>query len=181
MEVYEGKFSHRHKEYEVYFIFDGAAEFLEALIDCGKMEGPLRKIASKSRVASLFSQIYLLKPTGALKPDLPDERVQMIRNYVGENFREDLTLEKISERFGFTKNYLNTLFHKAEGMPIMKYVTVKRLEFARQEIVSGVRLGEAAAKAGFSDYAVFFRAYKSFYGSLPSALLVSREGRKSLK
>jgi AraC-like DNA-binding protein len=56
----------------------------------------------------------------------------------------------------------------------MKYISAKRLEFARQEILNGARFGEAAYKAGFHDYTTFFRAYKSFYGCPPSELLVSQ-------
>jgi AraC-like DNA-binding protein len=247
-EVYEGRFSHCHKECEIFYMLDGEVEFLieghkfilasdgfllipsncfhqwkypsnkmhhrisihflpelldraeqdffmdmfteplhfvsgsqynlnfffQAIIDCEKMEAPLQIIASKNRMASLLSQIHLLRSAYAVKPLVPDERIQMIIKYVTENLQEDISLDELSSMFAVTKNHLNALFHKAVGTPIMKYISTKRLEFARQEILKGARLGEAAYKVGFHDYTTFYRAYKSFYGCPPSELLVSQ-------
>jgi AraC-like DNA-binding protein len=247
-EVYEGRFSHCHKECEIFYMLDGEVEFLieghkfllasdsflfipsncfhqwkypsnkihhrfsvhflpefldkneqnffmgmftksllflngsrynlnfffQAIVECGKMEAPLQIIASKNRLVSLLSQIHLLKSTYAVKPLLPDERIQMIIKYVGENLDKDISLDELSEKIAVTKNHLNALFHKAVGIPIMKYISTKRLEFARQKILSGVRCGEAAYMAGFNDYTTFYRAYKSFYGCPPSELLVDQ-------
>ncbi|MDR2021382.1 MAG: AraC family transcriptional regulator [Treponema sp.] len=148
--------------------------FFQAIVECGKMETPLQMIASKNRMVSFLSQIHLLRSAHAVKPLVPDERIQMIIKYVSENLREDISLDELSDKFAVTKNHLNALFHKAVGTPIMKYISAKRLEFARQEILGGARLGEAAYMAGFNDYTTFYRAYKSFYGCPPSELLVSQ-------
>jgi methylphosphotriester-DNA--protein-cysteine methyltransferase len=55
----------------------------------------------------------------------------------------------------------------------MKYITTKRLGLVRQEMLNGIKAGEAAYRAGFNDYTTFYRAYNSFYGSAPSKLLAS--------
>jgi AraC-like DNA-binding protein len=146
--------------------------FVQAIIDCGKMEAPLQKIAVKNRIASLLSQIHLLKISATTSP-APDKRMEMIIKYIGENLKEDITLDEISKVFGVTKNHLNGLFHKAVGTPIMKYISVKRLEFVRQAILNGARFGEAAYEAGYHDYTTFYRAYKAFYGSPPSDLRIN--------
>jgi AraC-like DNA-binding protein len=39
---------------------------------------------------------------------------------------------------------------------------------ARQEILQGSTAEEAAYKAGFNDYSNFYRAYKAFFGIVPS-------------
>jgi AraC-like DNA-binding protein len=247
-EVYEGRSSHCHREFEIYYMFDGEVEmlieghkffiasdslllipsncfhqwrypsnrihhrisvhflpelldkteqgffgdmftealhlpngksynlnfFVEAIIECGKMKVPLQKIASRSRTISLLSQINFMMSTHALKPVIPDERIQLIIKYMGENFSKKISLDTLSDRFGISKNHLNALFHKIVGTPIMKYITARRLEFARQEILNGARLGDTAYKAGFNDYTTFYRAYRSFYGCPPSDLASSR-------
>jgi len=50
----------------------------------------------------------------------------------------------------------------------MKYITIKRLEYAQQKIHDGVYINEAAYMAGFGDYTAFYRSYKSYYGCPPS-------------
>ena len=147
--------------------------YVQSIIDCKQMEASLRKIAVKCRMLALLSQIHFLRSTKTVKPVVLDERICAVINYIGEHLREDLSLDILSRRFGITKNHLNVLFHKTVGTPLMKYVTVKRLGHARQEIISGARLGEAAYNIGFNDYSAFYRAYKTFYGCPPSELLIN--------
>jgi len=60
------------------------------------------------------------------------------------------------------------------GTTIMKYITIKRLEFARQKILNGIRVGEAAYLSGFGDYTTFFRSYKSYFGCPPSEIIINQ-------
>jgi AraC-like DNA-binding protein len=147
--------------------------FVKAIIECDSMEVPLQKIASKGRMVGLLSQIYHLRSSNAVKPVILDERIRRIIAYLEDHLREDISRDDISKRFAITKNHLNFIFHNTIGTPVMKYITIKRLGLARQEILNGVQIGEAAYRAGFNDYTTFFRSYKSFYGSAPSKLLVN--------
>ena len=115
--------------------------FFQAIVDCEKMPVPLQEIAVKSRMITLLSQIYFLKSTHAIQPVVIDERIRRIINYIGQHLVEDITLDELSERFAITKNHLNFLFRKVVGTPIMKYITTKRLQLARQEIQNGARIG----------------------------------------
>ena len=145
--------------------------YIRAITECALMEVPLQKIAIKNRMIAFLSQMHYLWSTKAVKPVVLDERIRKMIVYLGENLQSNISLDDLSERFLITKNHLNFLFNKMVGTSIMKYITIKRLGFARQEILRGARLSEAAYRVGFNDYSSFYRAYRSFYGSAPSELL----------
>jgi len=83
--------------------------------------------------------------------------------------KEDISLELLSKKYFIDKDHLNKLFSKEIGIPVHRYVQVKRLILARDEIRKGSGIEEAAYKAGFKDYSNFYRAYRSFFGIKPSS------------
>jgi AraC-like DNA-binding protein len=143
--------------------------YIRALLECKDIEPPLQKIALKSRLVSLLSEITLLDSKYSREPASKDKRIMGVLKYLGEHLRDGLTLEDIADRFSISKNYLNLLFRQTTGTTVNHYIRTKRLGLARQEILSGFTAQEAAYKAGFNDYSNFYRAYKAFYGSMPSA------------
>ena len=146
--------------------------FIQSIIECAKMESPLQKIASRIRTVALLSQMYFLRYTHTIEPVVLDERIQKVIKYIGEHLPEEITLDKIARTFAISKNHMNSLFHKIVGTPMMKFISAKRLEYARREILHGVPVTEAAYRVGFNNYTTFYRAWKSFYGSPPSELLM---------
>ena len=147
--------------------------YVQAIAECELFEEPMQNFAAKAGLTSLLSHVHFLKTTKSVKPVVLDERIRQVIVYIGENLKEELSLDILAEKFSLNKNHLNVLFTRIVGTTIMKYVTAKRLGFAQQEILSGNRFNEAAYNAGFKDYTTFFRAYKSFYGYPPSEAMVS--------
>ena len=145
--------------------------FIQTIAECELFDESMQKAAAKLRLASLLAQIQFLRSSSSVKPVILDERIRQVIVYIGRHLKDDLSLDILADRFTLHKNHLNVLFHRIVGIPIMKYVSAKRLGMAQQEILSGARLNEAAYSAGFKDYTTFFRAYRSFYGCSPSEAL----------
>jgi AraC-like DNA-binding protein len=143
--------------------------YITALLECKDMEPPLQEIALKSRLVSLLSEITLLHSRYTREPASKDKRILGVLKYLGEHLCDELTLENIADRFNISKNYLNLLFRQITGTTVNHYIRTKRLGLARKEILSGFNAQQAAYNAGFNDYSNFYRAYKAFYGSMPSA------------
>jgi len=143
--------------------------YIRALVDCKDMDPSLRDITLKGRLISLLSEIIRLPSGNASEQTPKDKRILMILKHLEEHITDDLSLEDLAKDFSISKNYLNILFRQTTGTTVSNYIRIKRLGLARQEIVQGVKAQEAAYKAGFNDYSNFFRAYKAYYGSLPSA------------
>jgi AraC-like DNA-binding protein len=146
--------------------------YCHAIGQCSKMDNPLQKIAVKHRVMSFLSQLKLLRTQYVAKPVILDECIQRMIVYIHDHLSEPISLDEIAREFAFSKNYLNSRFNNVVGTTIMKYIALKRLEFARKKILDGVRIGEAAYMAGFDDYTTFFRSYKSYFGSSPSDMRI---------
>jgi AraC-like DNA-binding protein len=144
-------------------------EQIEGIKGCEKMEGDLKKTAFKHRLISLLADVYQLSTKAENPSNMRNERVNAILQYLNSNLTEDISLEHLSQKFYISKNYLNLLFNSETGMTVHRYLQLKRLNIARQEIRKGLSIEEAAYKAGFRDYSNFYRAYKSFFGTKPSA------------
>ena len=52
----------------------------------------------------------------------------------------------------------------------MEYITKKRLVLAKELILEGISLYEAADRVGFSDYSNFYRSFKKTMGFSPKEL-----------
>jgi AraC-like DNA-binding protein len=145
---------------------------VQLILDCNTMCEPLKTVAIKHRVAALLTHIYELY-SGNM-PCSPvstphNERILSILEYLNNNLRSHISLGDLSGRFYINKNYLNELFQREIGTTISQYIRMKRVVLAWQEMRKGYTAEEAAYKSGFNDYSNFYRAYKTFFGSMPSA------------
>lgn len=93
--------------------------------------------------------------------------VQRAMDYIGENLSGELTLEKIAGELFISKYHLSHAFSREVGISVYRYITLRRLMLARQQLASGIAAGEVARNSGFSDYTSFYRAFKSEYGVSP--------------
>lgn len=161
-----------------FFLLNGSQHnldfYVRAVTECVSMNSFLQKIALKSRVFSLVTQIYFLYSEKSVKPIILDNKIRKIITFIENNLQKDLTLDYISQKFFVSKNHINVLFKKAVGTTIKKFIMVKRLGFVREQLLRGSKPSEASYKAGFNDYTAFFRAYKAFYGTAPSNIISDR-------
>jgi AraC-like DNA-binding protein len=151
---------------------------VDDLKNCKNIETALQKIMFKHRLISLLANIYQLYARSVIHAAPEDERINSVLQFINENIIEDISLERLAGKFFIDKDHLNKLFSREIGIPIHRYVQVKRLILARDEIRKGSRLEEAAYKAGFKDYSNFYRAYRSFFGIKPSTQRNEDEERK---
>jgi AraC-like DNA-binding protein len=132
------------------------------------MDKPLQNAALKHRIIALLThifQIYARKPPHASPRD---ERIEAVISYLNSNFDKPFSLARLSREFCFSKNHLNVVFRRKTGTTVNQYIRMKRLTQARLEIRNGVAAEEAAYTVGFNDYSNFYRAYKAFFGIMPS-------------
>ena len=120
---------------------------------------------------ALLSQIHFMSQ--ALHPSqvthVSSAKITDLIRYLNTHLTEDISLEDLSGRFFLSKYHMIRAFKKATGTTVMNYLTYKRVILAKQYLLNGDTAYEAAEKAGFSDYSVFFRAYKKTLGHSPSA------------
>lgn len=94
-------------------------------------------------------------------------KLLQILDYINENLPEDITIEKLSERFYLNRYYLMHFFKEGTGYTIGNYITKKRLLYAKNLVQKGSSLTDACFESGFKNYSTFSRAFKKEFHTIP--------------
>lgn len=96
-----------------------------------------------------------------------DPKMEEVTDYIRSHLDEDLSIDQLARTFFLSRYYLMHRFKEVYGCTIHQYIRQKRLQQAAEQIRQGVPVLKAAADAGFGDYSVFLRAFRSVYGRSP--------------
>lgn len=97
------------------------------------------------------------------------DKITQICSYINEHYTEDLTLEDIAERAGFSKFHFTRLFRQVTNTSFYKYLSQKRIAHAKELLISGkYSIMEVAYLSGFSSHGSFTRMFKLLTGSTPN-------------
>ena len=81
--------------------------------------------------------------------------------YLKENFRRHVTLDELSSRIFFSKDYLNRIFRELMGMPVGAYLQKLRIdEAARLLRETDNTVTDIAELSGFGDVKSFYTVFK---------------------
>ncbi|NHN32620.1 response regulator transcription factor [Paenibacillus agricola] len=95
--------------------------------------------------------------------------VAAIQVYLSKNYKNELSLSEISERFYLSETYLCELFKKQTGITLTGFLTAIRMKRAALLLVeNGAPVQQVADMVGYSDYGYFGRLFKRFFGCTPS-------------
>ncbi len=104
------------------------------------------------------------------------DRLSQVTRYMKENYREDIRLEDVAKRFGFSAPYLSRMFQKYAQVNYRTYLIDLRVKYAVRELMNTEHdIGAIALDHGFPDSRAFAKAFRKRYGCLPS------QYRKNLK
>lgn len=91
--------------------------------------------------------------------------------YVDDNFTEKITLSSLSEKFGFSRNYICALFQKYYNQSLSMYLTEKRMKYAGELMNDRTLLiKQIGVMVGYTDYYHFFKVFKNYYGVSPKEM-----------
>ncbi len=107
------------------------------------------------RVAVMYAIINKLYRT-----DRKEGVAKEIADYIDENYRKELSLEDICERFNFSKNHVINLFKRQYGTTPFGYLNDLRLARAMYLLeVTSDTIEAIAYESGFGDYSHFYRMF----------------------
>ena len=95
-------------------------------------------------------------------------RLNQIIQYINDNICEKLTLDDICKQFYISKAQLLRVFKNNFGTTVHHYITIKRLTMAKQMLAFSNAPMKVFSSCGFSDYSIFYKAFKKHYGYPPS-------------
>lgn len=129
-------------------------------------------ILSRGILLRLLVELYRMMQRGSLdtvQPLIPkDERVVEILRYIDGHINEEITIERLAERFFLSRYHMMRLFRENTGLTIHSYIVDRRLINAKEMIGKGAGATEACYKAGFNSYCTFCRAYNKRFGMSPT-------------
>lgn len=123
-----------------------------------------------SHIKEMFSDFEDALISQMLKKELREGPIYQILDYINRNYyMEDISIQTISQHFGFNPNYVSQLFKKNLRDTFTAYLSRIRMEHAEQLLKFGKEsIGEIAEKVGFSDYFYFAKVFKKYFGTTPS-------------
>lgn len=96
-----------------------------------------------------------------------------ILDFLENNFREDLTMEEMATYTGRSLATFKRDFAKISDLSPMRWLKLRRLEAAKNDIQSGQKtIAEAYMESGFNNRSHFTTAFKREYGITPNEINV---------
>ena len=137
-----------------------------------------KSYAWELKVRGLFELLkYLLLTEFKDQSQAPDvirqkrhlDKLSEITDYMKLHYDEELSLEKVADRFGFSPTYLSRIFKRYANLSYRAYLQDLRVEYAVKDMIhTGQELGDIAVNHGFADSRALAKAFAKRYGCLPS-------------
>ncbi len=124
-----------------------------------------RIVLDQSRVFSELSQLKFKKQV------VNEENYRKLletKEYVDAHFLIEIGIEELTQIACMSKFSFIRLFKLTFGFSPYQYILAKRLHFARELIMSGIKVTDAAYLTGFADVASFSKSFKTCFSVAPS-------------
>ncbi len=99
------------------------------------------------------------------RPDAKDTVAARILQYIEEHMGEELSLELLAAKFGYSKNYFSAMFNRVTGMHLKEYVNRLRIQKARLLLEDPSRpqtVLQIASDCGFNSLNTFYRTLRRY-------------------
>ena len=101
--------------------------------------------------------------------DCDDRILCPILDYLGQHYREPVTLRSLASAMGYTQSYLSSLFSQRIGVPFSRYLQNLRIAAACQLLSStDESIEEIALSCGYRDIKFFRSVFRSRLSLSPS-------------
>lgn len=96
-------------------------------------------------------------------------RMNNIMKYVDENFTRDISLQEVAEYANLSVGYLSNYFKTEAGMNFVEYITYRRMERAKELLVStNDKVYHIAEQVGYTNSQYFTTLFKKQIGVTPA-------------
>lgn len=99
---------------------------------------------------------------------IPSALLQEILAYVDLNIKNNISIGDISKRVNYSTYFISRTFSELTGMSPMRYVTLRKLQFAAYELSKGKKIIDVAFEFGFDTPEGFTKAFRNCFGYSPS-------------
>lgn len=100
--------------------------------------------------------------------------VEMVKEgikWIGKHFKEQIVVDDVAKRVGYSKYYFSRCFKEVTGSTVNEYINRVRINYAYKKLREGISsVGEVSSACGFSDISYFTKIFKKYTGILPSKI-----------
>ena len=116
----------------------------------------------------LTDQVKGLGASGNKQKEYMEKFMDVCR-YINEHCTEELTLDDVAARAGFSKYHFSRLFSQFAKVSFYKYLNQKRIEHAERMLIDpSVSVTEVSLSSGFTSLSSFIRMFKLIKGCTPT-------------
>ena len=115
--------------------------------------------------------VSLMLQTSSQDDPLIDDPAHLIKNYIDQNYKEDISLDSLAEHLHFSKQHIIRLFQKTYNLSPIKYLMQLRLEAALHYLRNGETINNISNMLHYSNPANFSLSFKKYYGLAPTEYL----------
>lgn len=96
-----------------------------------------------------------------------DDIILLCIQYIEDNIKEELTVESISKKMGYSIYHFSRIFREQMGVSLMEYVKERRIFRATEDIMLGKKILDVAIEYGYQTHSGFTKAFRKKYGFSP--------------
>ena len=106
---------------------------------------------------------------GSKRQERSTDIIKTAKDYIGDNYSKDITLDDVSRVANISPYYFSKLFKEATGENFIEYLTNVRIEKAKELLEKAeLSMKEICAMCGYSDPNYFSRTFKKNVGLTPT-------------
>lgn len=170
---YLGKFAEEYggKVFETALKYRGAEtdEIFRFVSACAE-KFPHFNVCEKCGFVQMFTGYFAkIYPLFLTNKNNSEKIIVNILRYLENNFFEEIGVESVAEKFGYSKNYISSLFCRYTGMRFSEYLNRLRISAAMRSIgkerneKGQANVSKIAYECGFNSLNTFYRAKKKYF------------------
>ena len=158
-------------------IHEDAVRLMKECKDEYFSNAPLRDASICSKLLQMLvmvSRVYTTQPNKFtdIKPNKQQEYIEKfisVCDYINQHCTEDLTLDDMADRVGFSKYHFSRLFKEFTNVSFYKYLNGKRIAYAEKLLLDPeINVMEAAVRSGYNSISAFMRMFKIIKNCTPT-------------
>lgn len=148
----------------------GVKGFLLKPVSLEKLKSYLSKIKISLDSQKEDLALHLQQGTKSMSKE---QIADCVEQYLKENFTKQISLGNISDKLGYSPDYLSHLYKKQKNSSPIKYLTALRMNHAKHLLLHHPELDieTIGAMSGYPDPVYFSRAFKKQTGCYPSQFI----------
>lgn len=91
-----------------------------------------------------------------------------MKEYINCNFMHNITLKELSQSFSYSEDYISRVFKKEAGISYREYLSLKRIDVAKELLTTTDSLQQISVACGFENVKSFMTKFKRVTGVTPT-------------